>query len=124
MRSAPHDGRRCTPPPRRSWTTRPSPCAIGWPPRPRGTPPSPPASAEVFLRHAWERCGPETEPEVVATIALQYAVHRYGRLDAAGAVEWCRRALDRTGPDTATRQTAQTYLAHSLGYSGRIDEAL
>jgi DNA-binding CsgD family transcriptional regulator len=82
-----------------------------------------PASAEVFLRHAWERCGPETELEVVATIALQYGVHRYGRLDAAGAVEWCRRALDRTGPDTATRQTARTYLAHSLGYSGRIDEA-
>jgi DNA-binding CsgD family transcriptional regulator len=82
-----------------------------------------PAPAEVFLRHAWDRCGPETEPEVVATIALQYGVHRYGRLDAAGAVQWCRRALDRTGPDTATRQTARTYLAHSLGYSGRIDEA-
>jgi DNA-binding CsgD family transcriptional regulator len=82
-----------------------------------------PASAEVFLRHAWQRCGPETEPEVVAGIALQYAVHRYGRLDAAGAVDWCRRALERTGPDTATRRTAQTYLAHSLAYSGRIEEA-
>jgi DNA-binding CsgD family transcriptional regulator len=82
-----------------------------------------PASAEVFLGHAWERCGPGTEPEVVATIALQYAVHRYGRLDAAGAVEWCHRALERTGPNTTTRQTAQTYLAHALAYGGRIAEA-
>jgi DNA-binding CsgD family transcriptional regulator len=82
-----------------------------------------PAAAERWLGSAWERCGPDTEPEVVATIALQYAVHRYGRLDAAGAVEWCHRALERTGPDTATRHTARTYLAHSLGYSGRVAEA-
>jgi DNA-binding CsgD family transcriptional regulator len=82
-----------------------------------------PAAAEAFLGAAWDRCGADTDPEVMAGIALQYAVHRYGRLDAAGAVGWCRRALERTGPATATRQTAQTYLAHSLGYSGRMDEA-
>ena len=82
-----------------------------------------PAIAEVFLSSAWEQCGPDTEPEVAAGIALQYGIHRYGRLDAAGAVEWCHRALERTGPDTATRQTAQTYLAHSLAYGGRIAEA-
>src|SRR3954468_19914079 len=83
-----------------------------------------PAAAETFLRSAWERCGPDTDAEVVAGIALQYAIHRYGRLDAAGGVAWCRRALERTGWGTATRQTAQTYLAHSLGYSGRMAEAL
>jgi DNA-binding CsgD family transcriptional regulator len=82
-----------------------------------------PAAAEVFLNSAWERCVPDTDPEVVASIALQYGVHRYGRLDAAGAVEWCCRALERTGPDTVTRQTARTYLAHSLAYSGRMAEA-
>jgi DNA-binding CsgD family transcriptional regulator len=82
-----------------------------------------PAAAEAFLKSAWERCGQDTEPEVVAGIALQYGIHRYGRLDAAGSVGWCCRALERTGPATVTRQTAQTYLAHSLGYSGRMAEA-
>ena len=82
-----------------------------------------PAAAEAFLLSAWERCGPDTDAETVAGIALQYGVHRYGRLDAAGAVEWCRRALERTGPETVTRQTARTYLAHSLAYSGRMAEA-
>jgi DNA-binding CsgD family transcriptional regulator len=82
-----------------------------------------PAAAEAFFSSAWKRCVPDTEPEVVAGIALQCAIHRYGRLDAAGGVQWCRRALERTGADTVTRQTAQTYLAHSLGYSGRMAEA-
>jgi DNA-binding CsgD family transcriptional regulator len=83
-----------------------------------------PAVAESFLRSAWEQCGPDTDPEVVAGIALQYGVHRYGRLDAAGAAEWCRRAIERTAPGSATRQTAQTYLAHSLAYGGRMSEAM
>lgn len=83
-----------------------------------------PAVAEAFLSSAWEQCGPDTDPGVVAGIALQYGVHRYGRLDAAGAVEWCRRAIERSAPGSATRQTAQTYLAHSLAYSGRMTEAL
>jgi DNA-binding CsgD family transcriptional regulator/tetratricopeptide (TPR) repeat protein len=82
-----------------------------------------PAAAEAALRSAWERCGPDTDPEVMAGVALQYAVHRYGRLDAAGGVQWCRRALERTAPGTVVRQTAQTYLAHSLAYSGRTAEA-
>src|SRR3954447_330343 len=92
---------------------------LGWLAMARGEP----AAAEAFLNSAWKRCTPDTDPEVVAGIALQYGVHRYGRLDAAGAVEWCGRALERTGPDTVTRQTARTYLAHSLGYSGRMAEA-
>jgi DNA-binding CsgD family transcriptional regulator len=83
-----------------------------------------PAVAESFLGSAWEQCGPDTDPEVAAAIALQYGVHRYGRLDAAGAAEWCLRAIERTVPGSATRQTAQTYLAHSLAYSGRMTEAL
>ena len=82
-----------------------------------------PAAAETFFKSAWDRCGQDTEPEVAASIALQYGIHRYGRLDAAGGVQWCRRALERTGAGTVTRQTAQTYLAHSLGYSGRMTEA-
>jgi DNA-binding CsgD family transcriptional regulator/tetratricopeptide (TPR) repeat protein len=83
-----------------------------------------PAAAESFLSSAWAQCGPDTDAEVVAAIALQYGVHRYGRLDAAGAVEWCLRAIERTEPGSTTRQTAQTYLAHSLAYSGRMTEAL
>jgi DNA-binding CsgD family transcriptional regulator/tetratricopeptide (TPR) repeat protein len=82
-----------------------------------------PAAAEVLLASAWARCDADTDPEVAAGIALQNGVHRYGRLDAAGAVAWCRRALERTGPGTVIRQTAQTYLAHSLAYSGRMAEA-
>jgi DNA-binding CsgD family transcriptional regulator len=83
-----------------------------------------PAAAEAALRSAWENCEPSTDPDVVAGIALQYGIHRYGRLDAEGGVEWCRRALDRTGADTALGRTATTYLAHSLAYSGRMAEAL
>jgi DNA-binding CsgD family transcriptional regulator len=83
-----------------------------------------PAAAEVLLQEAWRRCDAHTDSEVVAGIALQNAIHRYGRLDSAGAVEWCHRALERTGPNTVVRQRAQTYLAHSLGYSGRMAEAL
>jgi DNA-binding CsgD family transcriptional regulator len=82
-----------------------------------------PAAAEAALRSAWQRCGADTDPEVVAGIALQYGVHRYGRLDAAGAVEWCLRALERTETGTVLGQTATTYLAHSLAYSGRMNEA-
>jgi DNA-binding CsgD family transcriptional regulator len=82
-----------------------------------------PAAAEELLGSAWSRCTTDTDREVAATIALQTAIHRYGRLDAAGTVDWCARALDLTGPDTATRRTAQTYLAHALGYSGRTAES-
>jgi DNA-binding CsgD family transcriptional regulator len=83
-----------------------------------------PAVAEELLTSAWASCDEVTDPEVVATIALQNGIHRYGRLDAAGSVAWCGRALERTGPGTATRQSAQTYLAHSLAYSGRMAEAI
>ena len=82
------------------------------------------AVAESLLSSAWDQCGPDTDPEVVADLALQYGVHRYGRLDAAGTAEWCGRAIERTAPGSATRRTAQTYLAHALAYSGRMSEAM
>ncbi len=89
-----------------------------------------PAEAEVLLRQAWTACsdgGEEgaggVEPELAATIALQNAMHTYGRLDGAGTVTWCTRALARTGPDTVTRWAASTYLAHGLGYAGRAADS-
>ena len=51
------------------------------------------------------------------------AMHRYGRLDAAGTVEWCRRALDRTGPDTATRADGPDLPRSRPRLRGRIAEA-
>jgi len=82
-----------------------------------------PTEAERLLRSAWERCGPDVEPELAATIALQNAMHTYGRLDGSGTVAWCRAALERTGPDTVTRWAATTYLAHGLGYAGQQEAA-
>ena len=63
------------------------------------------------------------DDEVSATIALQSAVHHFGRLDGAGTVEWCLRALELAGPDGAVGRTARTYLAHGLGYLGRVSDA-
>ena len=66
-----------------------------------------------------------TEPEVAATIALQYgdppvrAAGRRGR-PSSGADRALERHRRRTRP---RRQTAQTYLAHGLGYAGRIAES-
>ena len=40
-----------------------------------------PAEAETFLRGAWAACREDTDPELTATIALQNAMHCYGRLD-------------------------------------------
>ena len=82
-----------------------------------------PVAAEELLGSAWDRCTADTDREVAATIALQIAIHRYGRLDAAGTVDWCTTALQLTGPHTTVRRTAQTYLAHALGYSGRTAES-
>jgi DNA-binding CsgD family transcriptional regulator len=87
-----------------------------------------PMAAEGLLRSAWERCRAVdgqagVAPEVAATIALQNAVHRYGRLDGAGTVEWSRRALSLAGPGTAGHQAARTYLAYGLGYTGAVEEA-
>ncbi|MGE3286546.1 MAG: AAA family ATPase [Pseudonocardia sp.] len=82
-----------------------------------------PAAAEELLAGAWKRCDADTDDEVVAAIALQTAIHRYGRLDGAGTVEWCRRALEHAAPGTEVGRTARTYLAHALGYSGQRTEA-
>lgn len=82
-----------------------------------------PDEAENLLHRAWAACGPDTDTALTATIALQNAMHCYGRLDGAGTVTWCRRALERTGPDTVTHWAATTYLAHGLGYAGRTAES-
>jgi DNA-binding CsgD family transcriptional regulator/tetratricopeptide (TPR) repeat protein len=85
-----------------------------------------PGEAEVLLHRAWTACVDDEEnidPELAATIALQNAMHTYGRVDGAGTVTWCTRALERTGPDTVTRWAASTYLAHGLGYAGRTAES-
>jgi hypothetical protein len=82
-----------------------------------------PAEAETLLRGAWSACRADTDPELRATIALQNAMHCYGRLDGAGTVRWCGRALEHTGPDTVTHWAASTYLAHGLGYAGRTAES-
>jgi DNA-binding CsgD family transcriptional regulator len=82
-----------------------------------------PAGAEQMFASAWKRCDPGTDPEVAATIALQRAIHHFGRLDGSGTVEWCRHALELTGPDTAVGRKAQTFLAHGLAYRGRTAEA-
>jgi hypothetical protein len=84
-------------------------------------------AAEEMFESAWKLCVGDTtantDTEVAATIALQSAVHHFGRLDGSGTVEWCCRALQLTGPRTAVGRTAQTYLAHGLGYSGQMAEA-
>jgi DNA-binding CsgD family transcriptional regulator len=90
-----------------------------------------PAAAGELLGSAWARCAPgagdeagsAVGPEVAATIALQNAVHRYGRLDGAGTVAWSRRALALAGPDTPTNHAARTYLAYGLAYTGAAAEA-
>ncbi len=81
-----------------------------------------PAEAEELLHRAWA-AAEHGHPELAATIALQNAMHTYGRLDGAGTVTWCARALERTGPDTVTHWAATTYLAHGLGYAGRTAES-
>jgi len=82
-----------------------------------------PTGAEGRYESAWKRCDPDVDPEAAATIALQQAIHRFGRLDGSGTVEWCRRALELATPHTAVFRSAQTYLAHGLGYCGRTAEA-
>ena len=82
------------------------------------------ARGDVRERVEAARCGLGPDDEVSATIALQSAVHHFGRLDGAGTVDWCRRALELAGPDGAVGRTARTYLAHGLGYLGRVADAL
>jgi DNA-binding CsgD family transcriptional regulator len=81
------------------------------------------AGAEAMYASAWRRCDADTEPEVAASIALQSAIHHFGRLDGVGTVEWGRRALGLCGAGTSVGRQAQTYLAHGLGYCGRVAEA-
>jgi ATP/maltotriose-dependent transcriptional regulator MalT len=86
-----------------------------------------PAAAGELFESAWKQCGGAaaagTDPEVAATIALQSAVHHFGRLDGSGTVDWCRRALELATPGGTVARSARTYLAHGLGYCGRIGEA-
>ena len=86
-----------------------------------------PDAAQEMYESAWKQRGADSaaaaDDEVSATIALQSAVHHFGRLDGAGTVEWCLRALELAGPDGAVGRTARTYLAHGLGYLGRVADA-
>jgi DNA-binding CsgD family transcriptional regulator len=82
-----------------------------------------PETAQRLLTEAWREIGPNTDPEIAATVATAMGIHRYGRLDAAGTVDWCKRALSRTAPDSALHAVAMTYLVHGLGYAGRTADA-
>ena len=80
---------------------------------------------DVRQRVEAARCGlVGTDDEVAATIALQSAVHHFGRLDGArrpssgACAPW-----SSPGPTSAVGRTARTYLAHGLGYLGRVAEA-
>jgi tetratricopeptide (TPR) repeat protein len=77
-----------------------------------------PQRAAALLDRAWAGADPDRDPEVAAIVATTTAVHRYGRLDAAGTVDWCSRALALTSPGTAIHAVAQTYLLHGMGYAG------
>ncbi|MGI5133129.1 helix-turn-helix transcriptional regulator [Pseudonocardia sp. CA-107938] len=81
-----------------------------------------PAAAEHLLATAWSAAD-GADSETLAAVATAIAIHHYGRLDAAGTVEWCERALAHTAPGTATRAVTQTYLLHGLGYAGRAEAA-
>jgi tetratricopeptide (TPR) repeat protein len=82
-----------------------------------------PARAEDLLRSAWERCSPEEDPELVATVALKNTMHWYGRLHGEKTMEWGRRTLALLAPHSPTRPMAETYYAYGLGYAGRVDQA-
>ena len=83
-----------------------------------------PDAAQEMYESAWKQLAAGSpDDEVSATIALQSAVHHFGRLDGEGTVDWCRRALELTGPGGAVGRTARTYLAHGLGYLGRVSDA-
>ncbi len=85
-----------------------------------------PVGAEEMYDSAWKQCGGSRsggDDEVAATIALQSAVHHFGRLEGAATVDWSRRAVDLAGPESPVGRRARTYLAHGLAYSGRTAEA-
>jgi DNA-binding CsgD family transcriptional regulator len=82
-----------------------------------------PDAAQEMYESAWKQRDGGTDPEVAATIALQNAVHHFGRLDGSGTVDWSLRTLGLTGPASSVGRSAQPYLAHGLGYSGRMAEA-
>ena len=85
-----------------------------------------PAGAEEMYDSAWKQCGgirSGGDGDVAATIALQSAVHHFGRLEGAATVDWSRRAVDLAGPESPVGRRARTYLAHGLAYSGRTAEA-
>jgi DNA-binding CsgD family transcriptional regulator len=77
-----------------------------------------PQGAGRLLEGAWAGADAGRDPDVAAIVATATAIHRYGRLDAAGTVDWCSRALALTSPGTAIHAVAQTYLLHGYGYAG------
>jgi DNA-binding CsgD family transcriptional regulator len=82
-----------------------------------------PAGAEDLLGSAWERCDPETDRDLAATVAVQNTVHWFGRLRGAATVEWGRRALALTAPDGAKHPLAAAYCAYGLAFTGQMQEA-
>ena len=83
-----------------------------------------PATAERLLHSAWERCDPDQDRELVATIALQSAVHWHGRLHGTSTIEWAERAMRLAAADSPTQRRAEAQLAYGLAYAGRSREAL
>jgi DNA-binding CsgD family transcriptional regulator len=88
-----------------------------------------PETAEILLGSAWRHCSEDGGEdgggrELAATVALQNALHFYGRLDGRATVEWGRRAVELAIPGSPKARSAQTYLAFGLGYAGRADEAM
>ena len=63
---------------------------------------------------------------MAATIALQSAVHHFGRLDGAATVDWSRRAVDLAGPESPVGRRPHVPGARPrvLGADGRAFAAL
>jgi len=74
------------------------------------------------LAVAWERCDPDTEPEVAATIAHRNAFLALVHLKDTEVAEWARRALQLAPHDRLSVEWTAT-LALALWRQGRRDEA-
>jgi DNA-binding CsgD family transcriptional regulator len=81
------------------------------------------ATAERLLGSAWAACDPAADPELAATVALQYAWHWVGRL-RGDAMEWGRRAADLAPAGDPRRAVGTTYMAYGLAFAGRLPDAL
>ena len=78
--------------------------------------------AAARLRHAWELCSPEREPELAATIAHRNAFLALIHLRDAEVEAWARRALE-LAPDHPLASEWHATLALSLWRQGRRIDA-